>query len=46
MAYDLVRQNVPFLENDAIMYPYINTIRDLVADGRLTRSVARALREE
>jgi histidine ammonia-lyase len=45
VAYDLVRQDVPFLENDAIMYPYINTIRDLVADGTLARSVARALRE-
>lgn len=45
VAYDLVRQDVPFLENDAIMYGYINIIRGLVADGTLARSVSRALKE-
>jgi len=46
VAYNLIRRHVPFLENDAIMYPYIEAARHLVADGTLTRSIADALREE
>jgi histidine ammonia-lyase len=42
-AYDLVRQHVPFLEHDAIMYPYIEAIRRLVADGMLAQSIDTAL---
>jgi histidine ammonia-lyase len=42
-AYGLVRQHVPFLENDAIMYPYIEAVRHLVADGTLFRSIADSL---
>ncbi len=45
VAYELVRQHVPFLENDAIMYPYIEAVRQLIADGTLARSIAGALRE-
>jgi histidine ammonia-lyase len=45
VAYDLVRQHVPFLENDAIMYPYIEAVRRLVADGTLADSVTQALKE-
>jgi histidine ammonia-lyase len=45
IAYDLVRQHVPFLENDAIMYPFIEAIRHLIADGTLARSIAGALEE-
>jgi len=42
-AYNLVRQYVPFLENDAIMYPYMEAIRQVVADGTLARSVTGAM---
>ncbi len=45
VAYEMVRQHVPFLENDAIMYPYIEAIRQLVADGTLARSIAQTLKE-
>lgn len=38
-AYELIRKDVPFLEKDAIMYPYIEAVRDLVADGRLVKMV-------
>jgi len=34
-AYELIRQQVPFLEHDAVMYPYIETVRALVASGQL-----------
>lgn len=45
VAYSLVRQHVPFLENDAIMYPYIEAVRHLVANGTLFRSIADSLQE-
>lgn len=45
VAYALVRQHVPFLENDAIMYPYIEAVRHLVADGTLFRSVTDSLQK-
>lgn len=45
LAYELVRQHVPFLENDAIMYPHIEAIRCLIAEGTLVRSITEALEE-
>lgn len=35
LAYDLIRQRVPSLEHDAVMYPYIEAVRDLIASGEL-----------
>jgi histidine ammonia-lyase len=32
-AYDRIREDVPFLEQDAIMYPHMDTIRDLIFAG-------------
>jgi histidine ammonia-lyase len=43
VAYELIRQRVPFLEHDAIMYPYIEAVRELVKSGELVRVVERAL---
>jgi len=43
VAYDLVRKRVPFLENDAVMYPYIEAVRSMVADRTLARSVYEVL---
>jgi histidine ammonia-lyase len=45
-AYTLIRRHVPFLENDAIMYPYIEAVRSIIADETLARSVASALKDE
>jgi histidine ammonia-lyase len=42
-AYDSVRQHVPFLENDAVMYPYIEAVRRMIADRTLARLVDMAL---
>ena len=36
-AYDLIRQHVPFIERDTVMYPYIEAVRRLVADGTLVK---------
>lgn len=38
-AYDLIRQHVPFLEEDALMYPYIEAVRQLIASGALVKVV-------
>ena len=35
----------PFLEQDAVMYPYIEAVRDLVASGSLAEAVNRALQQ-
>jgi len=42
-AYDLIRQSVPFLEEDAVMYPHIEAVRQLIASGALMNAVHEAL---
>jgi histidine ammonia-lyase len=42
-AYELIRQHVPFLDQDAVMYPHIETVRELVANGELKWVVDSAL---
>jgi histidine ammonia-lyase len=38
-AYNLIREHVPFLEKDAIMYSYIEAVRKLIATGQLVVAV-------
>ena len=38
-AYELIREHIPFLEHDAIMYPYIEAVRGLVERGELVERV-------
>jgi histidine ammonia-lyase len=38
-AYNLIRDQVPFVEEDQILYPYIQAIGDLVATGQLVKAV-------
>jgi histidine ammonia-lyase len=42
-VYDRIRGQVPFLEQDAAMSPFIETVRHLVASGDLTCLAALAL---
>ena len=42
-AYELIRRHVPFLEQDAVLYPYIEAVRRLIADGSLRAAVQDAL---
>ncbi len=42
-AYALIRERVPFLEQDAIMYPYIEAVRELVASGALATAVKKSI---
>ncbi len=44
-AYGLVRQHVPFLAHDAVMYSHIEAVRRLIAGRELARTVADALAE-
>jgi histidine ammonia-lyase len=39
-AYTLIRQRVPFLRQDTVLYPYIEALRELVASGALRAGVA------
>jgi len=38
-AYDLIRQQVPFVEEDQILYPFFEAIRDMIATGQLVKAV-------
>ena len=42
-AYALIREHVPFLEQDALIYPYIEAIRRLIADGSLLAAVRKGI---
>jgi histidine ammonia-lyase len=42
-AYDLIRQQVPFVQNDTILYPYMEQVRQLVADGTIKRATEAAV---
>lgn len=34
-AYSLVRERVPFIERDTVLYGYVNQVRSLVANGQI-----------
>jgi len=40
IAYALIRGQVPFIEKDTLMYPYLNKIQDLIQTSRLTQAVS------
>jgi histidine ammonia-lyase len=39
-VYHLIRQQVPFLTQDAVMYPYIEAVRGLIASGVLAEAAS------
>ncbi|RMD48899.1 MAG: histidine ammonia-lyase, partial [Candidatus Thermofonsia bacterium] len=43
IAYDIVRQHVPFIKHDTYLAPHIERVRRLVADGTLKEAVEQAL---
>ncbi len=45
-AFELIRQRVPFLDQDAVMYPHMEAVRELVASGELMRVVKDSLVQE
>jgi histidine ammonia-lyase len=42
-VYDLIRQHVPFLEQDTIMYPLMEAVRELVVSGQVRERVCQAI---
>lgn len=42
-VYDLIRRHVPFIEHDTVMYPLIETMRQLVAGGEIIHAAEIAL---
>ena len=38
-AYSLIRQRAPFIEQDTVLYPYIEAVRQLAASGALVSAV-------
>ncbi len=42
-AYLLIRDTVPFIETDVVMYPHMEAVRQVVASGRLVDAVNAAL---
>ena len=44
-AYELIRERVPFLEKDAVMYPHIEAVRQLVATGQIVMAVNKAVQD-
>lgn len=45
-AYALIREHVPFIEHDEVMYPHIEAIHELIASGKLREVVRQAVPEE
>jgi histidine ammonia-lyase len=45
-AYERVREQVPFLEQDTVLYPYLEAVRALIAGGGLAAAVGEALEAE
>jgi histidine ammonia-lyase len=44
-AYALIRQHVPFIERDSVLYPYMEAVRQLVSSGAITGAANAAVGE-
>jgi histidine ammonia-lyase len=44
-AYQLIRDRVPFVEEDTILYPYVKAVRDMIASGKLVEVVNKEVRD-
>lgn len=42
-CYQAIRECVPFIEKDTVMYPYIEALRELVREGKLVSRVSESL---
>jgi len=43
VAYELLRQQIPFLAHDAVLSPYMEAARQLVASGAIKEAVETTL---
>lgn len=44
-AYDLIRQHVPFIEQDTVMYPHIEAVKQLIRNQQLVRATNQAVQD-
>jgi len=44
-AYRLIREHVPFIERDTVMYPYMEAVHHLVHTGQIVEAVNAALQQ-
>jgi histidine ammonia-lyase len=44
-AYNLIRQNVPFIKEDSVLYPYVSQISDLIKTEKIRLTVENAIGE-
>lgn len=42
-VYDLIREQVPFIEEDTVLYSYIEAVKKLLVSGRLDRAAYKTL---
>ena len=45
-AYQLIRQHVPFIEQDCVMYPYIAAVKGLVTRGELLKAANQVVQDD
>ena len=45
-VYELIRKHVPFIEEDAVMYPHVEAVRRLVASGAVVAASEAGLGEQ
>ena len=45
LVYDLINAHVPFLEEDAVMYPHVEAVRRLIASGAVVTASQAGLGE-
>jgi len=44
-VYELIRKEVPFLEHDAVMFPYIRAVHRLITSGQVVEVVTQEVKE-
>jgi len=43
VAYDIIRENIPFIEEDEIMYPMIDKVHKLIIDNKIVSHVEKVI---
>ena len=44
-TYQIIRQHVPFIAEDTVLYPYINAVKGLIASGELVKATNRVVKD-
>lgn len=44
-AYEIIRSSIPYLSEDAVIYPYVETIKEIIRQEQLVNTVEKAIGE-